>query len=185
MTGLASGAALPERGFGKTLLVGAAAAVSLPFFVPLMAALVGDGLALSLHWVLVVVGYLMLLASGARRRLGVALAGGIAIVVALALASSAIEVIVGATGVLAIVRSGCLYRSRPARAVLLEGVLAAAALSVVHFLLVPGLFGNALALWGWFVVQSFFFLVGGVELRRSAPGGDPFDVARRRLLALL
>ena len=103
-----------ERGFGNTLAVGVIAGVTLPFFVSLASPPFGDEFALSLHWALAVVGYLMVLVTGARRRFVVAVVGGIVAALVLALASSATEVIVGATGALAVARSGWLYRARPA-----------------------------------------------------------------------
>jgi hypothetical protein len=44
----------------------------------------------------------------------------------------------------------------------------------------------AFAIWGFFLVQSFFFLLGGVAERAATPAGlDPFEVARARAVALM
>jgi hypothetical protein len=79
-------------------------------------------------------------------------------------------------------RSGFLYRQRPARAVLAETVLLSAGLALASFL------GSLpLACWGFWLVQSGYFLAGGVTARADdeSGGGDPFERARSRILGLL
>jgi hypothetical protein len=43
----------------------------------------------------------------------------------------------------------------------------------------------SLAIWGYFLVQSSYFLVGGRSPRRDGPPRDPFEQARARLQRLL
>jgi hypothetical protein len=46
--------------------------------------------------------------------------------------------------------------------------------------------GMLLPIWGFFLVQSFFFLVGGVDVRRAASvHPDPFEAARARAMEIL
>jgi hypothetical protein len=55
-----------------------------------------------------------------------------------------------------------------------------------RFLAAATPFATALAVWGFFLVQSVFFLVGGVQPRREpGPQPDPFEDAHARALALL
>jgi hypothetical protein len=59
-------------------------------------------------------------------------------------------------------------------------------LLLARFLASPGLLGIALALWGFFLVQSVFFAIGGTHERRPEAGAlDPFDRAKRRMLEVL
>jgi len=94
--------------------------------------------------------------------------------------------VIGTAIVVAVCRSALLYRARPLRAVLLEAVLAAGGLALARFLAVGSVGSAAFALWGYFLVQSAFFLVGGVAARGDRDDSvDPFDRARARLIALL
>ena len=83
-------------------------------------------------------------------------------------------------------RSGLLYRARTGRALATEIGLLGGGLLLARFLAAPGVLGVALALWGFFLVQSGFFLIGGVAERRGDTRGiDRFETAHRRALALL
>ena len=83
-------------------------------------------------------------------------------------------------------RSGLLYESRPARAWAFELLLTGGGLALAASLLGRSELTMALAIWGFFLVQSGFFLVGGV---REAPAPtarpDPFEAAHARALALV
>jgi hypothetical protein len=84
-------------------------------------------------------------------------------------------------------RSGFLFRQRPARAAFTEVVLLSAGLALVAFLAGPHGRSLPLACWGFWLVQSGYFLVGGVAARADdeSGSGDPFESARSRILALL
>jgi hypothetical protein len=105
--------------------------------------------------------------------------------------------LVGARGALALHAAACagLYaarfgrarlarlRSRPARALLYEALLAAAGAALARAVFSPTLAGTALAIWAFGLVQS-----GGCLLHApgpAAPAGDPFELATRRARALL
>ncbi|MBW2281499.1 MAG: hypothetical protein JRG76_14450 [Deltaproteobacteria bacterium] len=174
------------RGFTPGLLFAAvAAAASIPAAI-VLAPILGrlDAHALLLTGILSV--YAAGLAATPARAAGVGLAIG-----ALGLAMQVFgahlgEIAIGLTAALAICRSGVLFRSRPARAALAEGVLGLLAVGLAEFLYGPTAFGFALALWGYLLVQSAWFLVPGT--RRSAESAailDPFEEADRRARALM
>jgi hypothetical protein len=100
-------------------------------------------------------------------------------------ARGAPELCVALAVVLGIARSGFLNRAAPARAVATEVVLLVGGLVFARFL-AGGATGTALALWGFLLVQSCFFLVGGVE-PRPADGRhpDPFEDACARATEVL
>jgi len=174
------------NGFGSSLVFAAAAAAGWPAFAVLVGPVLGLGGALPLYATLVVA----LDVFGIARRpahgvMAACLALGLGTGVLL-LTRGAGEALVGSALVLGFVRSGMLYRARSARACLAEAALLGGGLALARFLAVPGLLGTALGIWGFFLVQSVFFLIGGVRERRAAAGGlDPFDLARTRLAALL
>ena len=142
--------------------------------------------AVALYCLATVVLYVVTIAPTWPRGLAI---GGLAGLLAAAfgiLAPWPSEAIFGAVLVLAIARSGFLYRSRPARALLLECSLAGGGLLAAYTLARPTLLGAALAIWSFFLVQSLYCLTGGVRERLpEEPSIDPFEQARRRALALM
>ena len=172
--------------FVRTLGFGAVAAAGLP----VAAALFGP--AVAFHHLLppyLVVTTALYTAGIAPTRARGLTAGGLALLLGLALlacANGGAELAIGAALILSAVRSGLLYRARPARAIVLEAGLLCGGLGLAKFLLTDGLGGVSLALWGFFLVQSLFFLVGGLAVRPEAsPRRDPFEHARAQLLSLL
>jgi hypothetical protein len=96
------------------------------------------------------------------------------------------EQVLGLAVLLAIVRSGFLHRAPLSRAVAIEAVLVGTGLLFARFLSGPFPGGVAIALWGFFLVQSFYFLIGGIRTREaSGRHPDPFEEARARMLAIL
>ena len=96
------------------------------------------------------------------------------------------ELALGLAVLLAIARGVFLYRRRTARAVMLEVALIGGGLLLARFLAGPSLVSIMLAVWGFLLVQSFFFLVPGARVAaRAAPQRDPFDAAHERARALL
>jgi len=96
------------------------------------------------------------------------------------------ELALGLGIVLAVARSGVLHRMSGARAVVIEAALVAGGLVFARWLAGPSLLSLMLALWGFLLVQSLYFLVGGRRARRSESGWrDPFEAAHDRALALL
>jgi hypothetical protein len=162
-----------------------AAAGALPWLVVVGGAL-GSRMALGLYLVGLTATYLSGLGRPGPSRFataaGAAALGG----TLLAVVHSQAELVLGLGAILAVARGGFLYRARSARAVLTEIVLVGAGLLFARALAGSSGPGVVLAIWGFFLVQSLFFLVGGVEPRPARPGRrDPFDEAYTRAVALL
>ena len=142
--------------------------------------------ALALYLVAALAAYVALIAPERSRgfvALLVTLAAGIAVAGA---ARSITELALGLGVVLAVARSGFLYGRSPARAVVLETFLVAGGLLFARFLAGHSALALVLAVWGFFLVQSFYFLAG--EPRRRESSGrhpDAFEDACGRALALL
>jgi len=111
--------------------------------------------------------------------------GAIATGVALIVHTTA-ELCIGLAVLLGVARSAFLYRAKPARAAATEIGLLVGGLLSARFLGGPWLLSTASAIWGFFLVQSFFFLIAGTRQRRpTGAHPDPFEEAYRRADALL
>lgn len=171
--------------FGRALGFAVAAAATLLVAEPLMAPVFGARALLRGFAVGVAAVYVMGLGPRWRRGLAsAAVAAGLGAVL-LVLPLSVSSTVAGMAGVVALCRSGIVYRQRPLRALAAEALLLAGGLALASFLAGGGPVSWALATWGYFLVQSAFFLIGGVRVRREAPSEDPFERARAELLALL
>jgi hypothetical protein len=172
--------------FGRSLVFGAAAAAGFVPFAILAAPSLGRGGALVAYAVLCAAVYLAGIGAGRRQGVtaGLLVAGGGA--AAALLAPDPHDALLTTAMLFGLCRSGLLYRSRFARALLLEAVLVGAGIGVAGQLLAGSTFSAVLAIWAFFLVQSVFFLVGGVEPRREERGElDPFEAARARVVELL
>jgi hypothetical protein len=174
------------NGFARSLLFAAGAAGAFPVFALVANPVLGRASALSLY----LLGIAAVYAAGlAPRRSRAVVVAGIASALGagvLLLAPSVGTVAAGAALMVGVCRSGVLYRSRRARALLAETLLLAGGLALARFLAGPDTLQVAFAIWGFFLVQSFFFLLGGVaERTETAAGLDPFEVARGRAIALM
>ena len=172
--------------FARSVVFAAAAALlAVPFFL-LFAPLFGAHTAVAGLSIVLSAAYVAGIAGDVRRGLGAAALVGLLGLLVVAIAGSLAEVVIGSAVVLAVVRSGLLHRRRGgARTLAVEVFLGVAGLLVARFLADASIAGLALAIWGFFLVQSFFFLLG------AAPGAvrvhrevDPFERARGRLLDL-
>jgi hypothetical protein len=173
------------NGFGRSLVFAAAAAAALLLLLPLLAGVFGASGALRLFVVGVVPVYLAGLGPSWRRGVAAALMASAFGAPLLLLPLGVPATAAGAAVILAFCRSGLLYRQAPLRAFVAEAVLLAGGLALADFLAVGGIASCALAAWGYLLVQSVFFLIGGVSARREPGPTDPFDRARAELLALL
>jgi hypothetical protein len=174
------------NGFTRSLLFAAVAAAVFPIFALVADPVLGRASALSLYLVAVAAVY----AAGlAPRRSRAVVAAGIASALGagvLLLAPGIATVAAGAAAMVGVCRSGVLYRSRRARALVIETCLLAGGLGLARFLAGPDTAQMAFAIWGFFLVQSFFFLAGGIAERAETTAGlDPFEVARARAIALM
>jgi hypothetical protein len=96
------------------------------------------------------------------------------------------ELALGLAVMLALARSAFLYRIPLARAVVIEAALVVGGLLFARFLAGASILSVMLALWGFLLVQSVFFLVGAVRARESeSTCRDPFEAAYGRAVALL
>jgi hypothetical protein len=172
--------------FAESLWFAALAAGALPLWLLLARSLLGADRAIDAYLIAAAAAYLGTIAPARGRALVVAIVatvvGGFA-----AQVTRAPDELVLALGVLvAVARSGFLYRSAPARGVAVEAIITGGGLLFARFLCGPSTVALVLSIWGFFLVQSLYFLVGGAY----TPGGsgrhpDPFQDAYGRAIALL
>jgi hypothetical protein len=172
--------------FARSALFAAVTAAGWLSWVLVAAPIVGIWNARALYLVALTAVYVAGVSPRGRRPLPVALvtlvvAAGVALI-----ARTTAELAIGLAAILGIARSGFLYRAAPARAAATEVALLVGGLAFARFLAAVSLPATALALWGFLLVQSLFFLVAGVRTRAvSGSHPDPFEEAQRRALALL
>lgn len=172
--------------FGSSLLFGAVAAAGFVPFAILAAPLLGRSGSLVAYALASAAVYLAGIGASRRQGLAAALLVAGAGAAAALLAPDPRDALLATGMIFGLCRSGLLYRSRFARALLLEGALVGAGLGVAGQLLDASTFSAVLAVWAFFLVQSVFFLIGGVEARCEDPGElDPFDAAHARVLEIL
>jgi hypothetical protein len=171
--------------FARSLAFAALAAAGLPVAVTFAGALLGGESAARLYLVAVAGIYAIGLCPDRSRRFAAlafsAFAGMILALLPLDLRTTAI----GAAGIVAFARGVLLPDARNLRAVVIEAVLAAAGLAAAAWFARGGLLALCLALWGYFLVQSGYFLFGARTAGAGEAARDPFDRARARLLRLL
>ena len=149
----------------------------------LVSPMVGTWNARVLYLIGVVTCYVAGLAPSRRRALAVAVAAAAAAVVIGLVARSTGELTIGLAAVLGAARGAFLYRATPARAARRELALLGGGLLFARFLISSSMPSTALALWGFFLVQSCFFVVAPQAAPARHP--DPFEEAHRRALHLL
>ncbi len=172
--------------FARSALFAAMAAAGWLSWVLVVAPVLGIGNARTLYLVGVTAVYVAGLSPQRRRPLPAALATFLIGAVVALIARTTAELAIGLAAILGIARSGFFYRAAPARAAATEVTLLVGGLLFARFLVAVSLAATALALWGFFLVQSLFFLVAGVRARAlSGSHPDPFEEAQRRALALL
>jgi len=166
--------------FTRSLVFAALAAAGWLPFVLVAGPLLGGRTALSLYLVVLSAAYVAAIGGRAAVTAAAALAGA----VLLAIARGPAGLVLGLGAVVAGLRSGLLWPRAPARAVVLEVALVGGGFVFARALAGGTPVAVMLAIWGFFLVQSVFFLVTGAA-RRTPGRGDPFEEARRRALALL
>ena len=171
--------------FSHSLGFAVVAALAVPAAFALGAPLVGVASTLKLSGVAAAVLYVVGLAPDRPSRAKVAIVAGALGLLVLGLPLGVAATITAAAAIVALCRSGLIYRSRPLRGLAIEALLGVAGLTTASFLATGGSWSFALAVWGYFLVQSGFFLIGGVESRTEPAEIDPFVRARRQLDALL
>lgn len=177
--------------FTGTLVFGAVAAVVSPAVWLLAGPLLGVQAALALYWIACAAVYLAGLATTWRRGLAFALPAatlaGVAWIVSPTLAGGGTLLAAALISALLVsLGRATLFAARSARGVSIEVGLVVGGLWLASWLATPGPMGAAVAIWGFFLVQSGFFLVGPPrESQESGTEPDPFERARARMLALL
>jgi hypothetical protein len=150
------------------------------------APLVGGAVARALYLVAVTALYTGGLAGSAPRRASVTIAVGLAGIALACIVPGMSMLCVALAVMLGTARSGFLHRANPIRAVAIEAALLVGGLVFARFLAGGTLLGIALALWGFLLVQSCFFLIGGARARPvDGRRGDPFDEAVARATGVL
>lgn len=102
------------------------------------------------------------------------------------LATTPAELALGAALVVGVCRSGLLYRRRGMRSLAIEVGLLAIGLVFARSLAGSSPLTIGLGVWGFYLVQSLFFVIAGWETQQ--PAGtveDPFDEAERRAMEIL
>jgi len=172
--------------FGRSLAFAALAGAAWPAFALATGPVIGTRAALSLYLVASAATYVAGLTPHRVHAIGAAIVAALLGAVFAAVARDPAVVALGAAIGVGVCRSGLLYRARAGRALATETCLLGGGLLLARFLAALGFLGVALALWGFLLVQSGFFLIGGVgERAGDARGIDRFESARRRALALL
>ncbi len=173
-------------GFGRSVAFAAIAGIAWPAFALFAGPILGTRAALALYLVAGAAAYAGCLATGRVRAIGAALVTA-AIGAAFACVGAGLgAVALGAAVGLGVARSGVVFRTSAARALAVEAVLLGGGLALARFLAAPTLLGAALAIWGFGLVQSAFFAIGGVRERSAESAGpDRFERARRRAAELL
>lgn len=178
---------METKGFGKSLVFGALAALATTPFLLLARSLLGSGSAVALWSILLAAGYLAYVAPDRARGARVfflALFLGLAV---LSLASPSTTVLASAA-LVPVLRSGMLYRRRAARALAIESALLLVALFLVQLFTsaARGALPIASAVWAFFLVESLYFLMGGIASRRETGASeDPFERAARKAESLM
>jgi hypothetical protein len=177
-------------GLGSSLVFGAAASIGLVFMMHVFAPALGSWNVLAFYLAGCTVAYAASIGRVPRTSIRNATVASIGSLAVLLLARGPHvgmgEVAIGLTCVLALVRSGLDPGARRARSIVVEAVLGGTSLAFADWLATPGWVGSAVALWGYVLVQSLYFLIprSRASTRRESEG-DPFDRARDRLLAML
>ncbi len=173
------------RSFGGTLGFGIAAGVGFPGFAVLASPIVGPHAALCLFVALGAIAYAALLGQGLRERVAGAFIAALFIVPTVLLTNEIAGVAMGAALAIAIARTRILGTSHLPRTVAVEAALAAFGFAFVTALDGPGWFPISLAIWGWFLVQSLYFLIGGLPAPVLEGDVDPFDLASEQANRIL
>ena len=172
--------------FGRSLLFGAVAAAAFVPFAILCAPTLGSRGAVVAFAILSASAHLAGIGASRRQGLFAGVLVGVIGTAAALFAPDPRDAVLATAMAFGLCRSGLLYRSRFARAVVLEGALLGTGLALAGHLIGASTFSAVLAVWAFYLVQSVFFLVGGIEARPEDAGElDPFDAAHARAEEIL
>ncbi len=177
---------MSRKNFVRSLAFGAVAALASVPWLLMARSFVGSQDALRIFLVMLVPIYLVTLAATWSRGIRFGALAGVLGVVVLALAPDPFSAAVGAAVLLGVMRSGFMYRSRPGRALLMEMFLLGGGLFLAQTLGGANSLSMIFAVWGFFLVQSVYFLIGGIGERADEPKTvDPFERACRGVTQIL
>jgi len=170
--------------FASSVLFAALAAAGWLPWILLIGPIIGSEAARAFYLIGLSVLYVAIVSP--RRRLTFVAAVGVIATTLAFVAHSTVELCISLAVLIGIVRSALLYRAKAARAVVTEMALLLGGLLFARHLAGPSLLSTAFAIWAFFLVQSVFFLIGGVRPQRSVgTHPDPFEEAYRRAVVLL
>ncbi len=172
--------------FSGSLIVAAVSALCAIPYLMVARPILGAATAWSTCCVAIAVGYLITIAPNPARGIRIGLLAG-AFGLGIVFFSPGLSVTaLGCAVLLGVMRSGFVFRAEPARALLIEGGLLAAGLALANVLAGAGVLSLAMAIWGFFLVQSLYFLLGGVGRRAEGEEGiDPFERAYKHAVGLM
>src|SRR4029453_4263686 len=170
--------------FLRSVLFGAVAAAAWPLWLLLAFPTIGWSAAQAVYLIGVTVLYIAALSPSRPRGFVAALPAPRGAGATGPAGRSIPELVIGLAALLGIARSGFLLPTAAGRAVLREAVLLIGGRCFARLLVSTAVPSISLALWGFFLVQSVFFLFADTP-RITAPEIDPFDAAYRRAIALL
>jgi len=171
--------------FAKSLWFAVCAAGVLPLWLLVVRPICGAERAVGAYFVAVAAAYLGSIAPTRGRALAVAIlamaVGGLAAL----LTRAPGELVLVLAVLVAVARSGFLYRCTPARGVVVEAIVTGGGLLFARFLCGPSVAALVLSLWGFFLAQSLYVLLSATTATKVARHPDPFQDAYGRALALL
>lgn len=171
--------------FLRSVLFGAVAAAAWPLWLLVALPSLSWSAALTFYLIGATVLYIAALSPSRPRGCVAATLAALAAGTGALTARSFPELLIVLAVILGVARSGFLLPTAPARAVLREAVLLIGGLCFARLLVSTAVPSVSLAVWGFFLVQSVFFLFADASRRAAAPEVDPFDAAYRRAVALL
>jgi hypothetical protein len=171
--------------FAQSLWFAALAAGTLPLWVLLARPIFGSERTIGAYFVAVAAAYLGSIARTRGRALVVAILAAVAGGLAALVTRAPGELVLVLAVLVAVARSGFLYRCTPARGVAIEAIVAGGGLLFARFLCGPSVAALVLSLRGFFLAQSLYVLLGGTTATTASRHPDPFQDAYGRALALL
>ena len=184
------------NGFGRSLLFAFLCAGAAPFYLGVVQVVGGWKLAFATYLLLAAAVYLFGVARRPAR--GIAAAGATLLCgsTLLLLGASVSELALALAALIGLFRSGLLQPARHrnvhgfGRRFAVEAGLIGSGLALASYLFHGAPVSEASALWGFFLVQSAFFLIGDAAAPTRGDSGepleiDPFERACRRAHALL
>ncbi|MEM6731346.1 MAG: hypothetical protein AAF658_07300 [Myxococcota bacterium] len=174
------------NGFVGSLVFGGVAALLYQPFLLWVGPTLGYRAAAAGFTILAATSYVAGSTKDTRRGLGGAFLLGTVATFAAWVSHSPVVVAVLTIAGIGVVRSALLYSQPLGRTIFVEAALLMGSLAVGSYLVGTGPLGGAMAVWGVFLVQSVYYLIGGTAIAaRTTVQRDPFDSAFQRAQRLL